>query len=284
MRIGVGLILLVLALVATGASPAYAGDKHCGGFGAVLGCPKVGGKVGDGAAVIDGSLTGGGGPGSGGPGSGGPGSSGSGRGSGAGNAVYVDTPTPCVVYFERYCRGVPRQKPTDPGTNDAVPGAPAVTIRDIAVFRPQSATQYMQPDGWIVVGLPTNFYAAIDRHVVAGTLLGAPADVRFTPVGYRWHYGDGNSAQLSTKGSAWGTLARHEFEATPTSHTYWASGTYVIELDVEYTAEYRFAGGQWIALRGTIVLPANDLIATAGDAVTVLVDRDCSQPPLGPGC
>jgi hypothetical protein len=33
-----------------------------------------------------------------------------------------------------------------------------------------------------------------------------------------------------------------------------------------------------------IVLAANDLVATAGDAVTVLVDRDCTRTPRGPGC
>jgi hypothetical protein len=142
----------------------------------------------------------------------------------------------------------------------------------------------MQPDGWMVVGLPTNFYAQIDRHIVAGTLLGASADVRFTPVAYRWRYGDGSSARLATKGAAWAPLGLREFDATATSHVYRASGTYVIELDVEYTAEYRFAGGSWTSLSGIIVLPANDLLATAGDAVTVLVDRDCAQPPSGPGC
>jgi hypothetical protein len=165
-----------------------------------------------------------------------------------------------------------------------VSGAPLVTIRDLAVFRPQPATQFMQPDGWMVVGLPTNVYAAIDRHVVSGTLLGLAADVRFTPVGYEWRYGDGASAWLPDKGASWRASGLSEFDATATSHVFRASGTYLIELDVEYTAEYRFAGGAWTGLRGVIVLAANDLAATAGDAVTVLVDRDCTRTPRGPGC
>jgi hypothetical protein len=33
-----------------------------------------------------------------------------------------------------------------------------------------------------------------------------------------------------------------------------------------------------------LVVPANDLVAVAGSAVTVLVDRDCATAPHGPGC
>jgi hypothetical protein len=186
---------------------------------------------------------------------------------------------PCEEVFAGFCYGQGRGKPVEP-----TPSIPAITLSDLAVFRPQAAVQFMQPDGWMVVGLPTNFVAVIDRHVVSGTLLGAPADVRFTPVAYRWRYGDGTAARLGTRGASWASLGLSEFDATSTSHVYRASGTYVIELDVEYTAEYRFAGGAWTSLTGVIVLPANDLVATAGGAVTVLVDRDCAREPAGPGC
>ncbi len=75
-----------------------------------------------------------------------------------------------------------------------------------------------------------------------------------------------------------------EFDATATSHIYRAPGTYVIDLDVDYTAHYRVLDGSWVRIPGTLSLPANRLIATAGDAVTVLVDRDCATAPSGPGC
>ena len=295
----------------------------CSELGTVLGgCPQVRGQVGDGAAVIDGNLTTGGGSGSGGSGPGSPGSAGSagsagpggsgggdrgaagwgssgsagagssgvgaGTGAGVGPRAGADAAGPqCVTRWGRWCAawtGLTPPQPAQPETVEAVPGAPVVTIRDLAVFRPQPATQFMQPDGWMVVGLPTNFYAAIDRHVVSGTLLGLAADVRFTPIGYEWHYGDGASAWLPDKGASWQASGLSEFDATATSHVFRASGTYLIELDVEYTAEYRFAGGAWTSLRGVIVLAANDLVATAGDAVTVLVDRDCTRTPRGPGC
>lgn len=263
------LSMLVTSSLALGLSPATASTEgHCAGFEAVTGCPNVGGEVGDGGATLSGNVTNPGSPGS--PSPGGP---------SGGSGTSTLPPMPCEEVFAGLCYGDGRDKPADPA-----PGIPSVTWSDLAVFRPQPAIQYMQPDGWMVVGLPTNFVAVIERHVVAGTLLGSPADVRFTPQAYRWRYGDGESARHGTTGASWQALGLREFDATPTSHVYRASGTYVIELDVEYTAEYRFAGGSWRAMSGIIVLPANDLIATAGEAVTVLVDRDCGRAPAGPGC
>ena len=262
-------LVLVMSAGALGATPEpFVVASTCSEAGAILGgCPTVGGSTTSDGAVLDGQLTVGGSPGSG-------GSSGGGA---SGDPTLP--PRPCEEVFAGYCYGEGLGKPGDPA-----PGLPPVTLSDLAVFRPQAAVQYMQPDGWMVVGLSTNFVAVIDRHVVSGTLLGLPADVRFTPVAYRWRYGDGTAARLGSRGASWKMLGLREFDPTPTSHIYRASGTYVIELDVEYTAEYRFAGGSWTSLNGVIVLPANDLVATAGGAVTVLVDRDCARAPAGPGC
>lgn len=264
-------VLLAIAIVVAGCSlatslHAWASAGCAVEQQAITGCPSVGGSTTSDGAVLDGRLTMDGRAGSGGSSSGGA----------SGSTL---PPMPCEEVFAGLCYGEGRGKPVD-----AAPALPPVTLSDLAVFRPQAAVQYMQPDGWMVVGLPTNFVAVIERHVVSGTLLGLPADVRFTPVAYRWRYGDGTAARLGSRGASWKTLGLREFDPTPTSHVYAASGTYVIELDVEYTAEYRFAGGSWTSLSGVIVLPANDLVATAGGAVTVLVDRDCARAPAGPGC
>ena len=263
----IALLVLVSAGAVTAVPPILVVASSCSEAGTVLGgCPSVGGSTTSDGAVLDGRLTMDGRAGSGGSSSGGA----------SGSTL---PPMPCEEVFAGLCYGEGRGKPVE-----AAPALPPVTMSDLAVFRPQAAVQYMQPDGWMVVGLPTNFVAVIDRHVVSGTLLGLPADVRFTPVAYRWRYGDGTAARLGSRGASWAALGLREFDATATSHVYTASGTYVIELDVEYTAEYRFAGGAWTSLSGVIVLPANDLIATAGGAVTVLVDRDCARAPAGPGC
>ncbi len=142
----------------------------------------------------------------------------------------------------------------------------------------------MEPDGWTVAGLDTNFYAITGTHVVNGTLLGRPADVRFTPRSYLWAYGDGTSATKATMGGTWAAQGIAEFEPTPTSHVYDQLGDYTITLSIVFTAEYRFAGGPWRPVVGAITLPANDLYLRVGTAKTVLVERDCRQNPAGPGC
>ena len=175
--------------------------------------------------------------------------------------------------------------PGDAADDADASGPQVITLADIATFTPQSPVQYMQPDRWMVVGLPTNFYTDIAPHVVSGQLLGQPADVRFTPFAYAWNYGDGTAVTHPTPGATWQALGLNEFDPTPTSHIYEAEGTYTITLTVAYAAEYRYAGGPWTRIAGYLELPANELVAEAtGDAVTVLVDRDCTRAPRGPGC
>lgn len=159
-----------------------------------------------------------------------------------------------------------------------------VTLADIARFRPAPGIQRMEPDGWVVVGLPANVYSIVGTQIVAGELLGQSADVRFTPVAWQWNYGDGAAATLPTRGGTWAALGLREFDATPTSHSYQRAGSYTIRLSIVYRAEYRIAGGPFTPIAGTITLPANELHITASGAKTVLVDRDCTVAPRGPGC
>jgi hypothetical protein len=159
-----------------------------------------------------------------------------------------------------------------------------VTLADIATFRPTPGTDHMEPDGWAVAGLDTNFYAVAAPQVVPGTLLGRPAEVRFTAVGYHWEYGDGTAAARATPGATWDRLRLPEFDPTPTSHVYAVLGDYTIHLRIDYRAAYRFDSPDFVPIDGTITLPANDLRITVGDAKTVLVNHDCAADPHGPGC
>jgi hypothetical protein len=159
-----------------------------------------------------------------------------------------------------------------------------VTLDDIASFAPAVGGNHMEPNGWIVVGLDTNFYSDGGTRVVDGTLLGLPASVRFTPLSWRWSYGDASSRTSATPGASWAAQNLQEFDATSTSHVFAEPGTYAIDLTVRYAAEYQFAGSGWVAIAGTLELPANRIVATANDANTVLVNRDCRQNPGGPGC
>ncbi|MCC6269840.1 MAG: hypothetical protein IT190_01035 [Microbacteriaceae bacterium] len=161
-----------------------------------------------------------------------------------------------------------------------------VTLSDVARFRPNPGIDLMEPNGWMIVGLSTNFYAHATQHIKAGTLLGGPASVRFTPVRYAWTYGDGATRTTSTPGATWAAQRINEFDATPTSHIYRAPGRYVIDLTIGYAPEYRLESStEWIPVSGLVWVPANRLVAVAsGGAKTVLVEDECTINPSGPGC
>ena len=194
---------------------------------------------------------------------------------GGGTAAPADPLDDCLYLLQERCLAA--------GPGRTAPVRP-ITWADIAQFRPDPGIQIMEPNGWAVIGLDTNFYATTGTQVLQGTLLGQPAAVRFTPVAWTWSYGDGASATRTTGGASWASLGIPEFDPTPTSHVYVRSGNYAIDLVVEFAAEYQFAGTRWIGIDGTLGVPTNRLAATSGDATTVLVDRDCARNPSGPGC
>ncbi|MEO6200635.1 MAG: hypothetical protein ABIX44_05670 [Cryobacterium sp.] len=174
-------------------------------------------------------------------------------------------------------------------TVNCTPGSPCdpsliVSMRDLVNFKAATPSQGMEPHGWMVIGLPTNFIAQASAHTRSGLLLGFPAQVRFTPVAYRWNYGDGSTGSSATGGATWATQNLPEFSVTATSHTFRTRGNFVIGLSVDYAAEYRFAAQPWRAIGGTLSVPANPLTARAGTARTVLVDRECTGNASGPGC
>ncbi|WP_173923395.1 hypothetical protein [Agromyces sp. Marseille-P2726] len=157
-------------------------------------------------------------------------------------------------------------------------------LRDIASFRPAAPVNDMEPGGWAVQGLPANFVAAASVQVVSGTLLGQPADVRFTPVGYRWIHSDGGLVVNGGPGATWAALGQAEFTDTPTSHTYAAAGEFAVELEVVLSAEYRFAGSAWRPIAGTLAISSGPQRVLVGQFDTVLTNGDCIANPAGPGC
>jgi hypothetical protein len=170
---------------------------------------------------------------------------------------------------------------TPPPVSGAVP---AVSLSDIAGFRPVAGVTAMEPSGWAVVGLETNFFVTGGESIAEGMLLGQPARVHFTPVTWRWDYGDGDTTVAQTPGASWETLRAEEFEKTPSSHAYETRGQYVITTIVDYTAEYSLAGSGWTPITGTVPVPTNDVTAIAGHIRTALVAHDCTTNPHGTGC
>jgi hypothetical protein len=171
-----------------------------------------------------------------------------------------------------------------PAAPPADPASAPVTLRDIASFRPATPGNGMEPGGWAIVRLPANFVAAASVEVVPGTLLGQPADVRFTPVGYRWTHSDGAIVESGTPGATWAALSQREFTQTPTSHVYATAGEYTVELAVVLRAEYRFAGSAWRSIAGTLTVAGAPQRVLVGEFDTVLTPGDCNADPSGPGC
>ena len=205
-------------------------------------------------------------------------------GSGGGRSKGGGKPRPSSPTPPPVCRGLPAACQKIIVIPPGAPGNPSVTINDLKNFPAVPGTDHMEPAGWMIVGLDTNFYSVVGVEIVNGTLLGRPASVRFTPISWHWTYGDGTTATRATPGATWAAQGIREFDPTTTSHVYSRAGTYVIDLSITFTADYRFNGGKWTRVFGTLTLPANRLVATAGDAKTVLVNHDCTQNPHGPGC
>ena len=254
------MLVVALGMMNAGGQSAFAAAGDCSTQELQNGtCSVVGGgsdvviEVGDTSSGPGGGTTGGGGTGTGGTGT-------------------ADAEVECFGGI-RECYDVTSDDPAGP-----------VTIRDIAAFRPTPEIDHMEPNGWMVVGLDTNFYATGGVRTVSGQLLGASAKVRFHPAAWTWNYGDGATRTSATRGGPWATLRIPEFDQTGTSHVYRTAGEYTIRLSVTYYAEYQYAGSPWYPVIGTLAVPANPLVATAGSADTVLVEEECTRNPDGPGC
>ncbi|KQV07588.1 hypothetical protein ASC63_10125 [Leifsonia sp. Root112D2] len=177
----------------------------------------------------------------------------------------------------------------DPISAWCVPKSPcdpafSVSASDLVSFAPATPTISMEPNGWGVVGLPTNFVARAVGDMQSGMLLGYQASVRFTALSYTWNYGDGGSRTTSASGATWRALGVPEFSATDTSHVFTRSGVYPVRLTVNYGAEYRYAGQGWRQVIGTVAASSGVLDVVVGEAKTVLVNHDCAANPHGPGC
>jgi hypothetical protein len=163
-----------------------------------------------------------------------------------------------------------------------------LALSDLASFSPRAAVIRMEPSGWMLRGLPANFIAdtvagRAQSEETAGTLLGRPISVRFTPTSYTWSWGDGSSDTVTTAGRTWDELGVPRFTPTATSHVYDERGTVTVSLEIAHRVEYSLNGAPWTTVVGTVATAAS-IDAYVGTARTVLVDGDCTQHPDDPGC
>lgn len=182
-----------------------------------------------------------------------------------------------------FCRSL-----TPVGVASGQPFAPtapgwSVTVSDLARFVPSSATVAGEPDNIAVVGLPANFVSSAMTETIPGAVLGRALNIRFTPVGYAFEYGDGGKRTSSTPGAPWGASDQVQFTPTDTSHVYMQPGTYTVAVTVTYAAEVDLGAG-WIPINGTLIGPAASQQVRVVRAHTALVQGTCSERPGSPGC
>jgi len=159
-----------------------------------------------------------------------------------------------------------------------------VTTTDLENFPTHATPTRMEPNGWAITGLAANFWTDATTQIGEGLLLGQPAQVRFTPIGYHWNYGDGTTTTSTTGGASWDNLGLTEFSPTTTSHTYTTTGKYTVTLTIDYHADYSFGDQGWRPVQGTVTTPSTPLTITAANETTVLVAHNCLTNPHGPGC
>ena len=181
----------------------------------------------------------------------------------------------------------PQFVPTIAAPTAACPLCSAETIirvSDLQNFPAPIAPTGMEPNGWAIVGLAANFWTGASTHISDGLLLGQPAQVLFTPIGFHWSFGDGSTASSATGGASWEALGLAEFTTTDTSHKYTAKGTYSVVLTIDYHADYSFGDQGWRPVDGIVTVPSAPFTVMAANESTVLVAEDCLANPRGPGC
>jgi hypothetical protein len=193
----------------------------------------------------------------------------------------------CSVIVAGRCRAgspnrnppvTPQQRPAVPRV--VIPPTPPSSISDLAHFSPAPASFVIEPGSWTLPRLATNMYSHARQHEVPGQLLGWPLEVRFTPQSFRWTYGDGSSATSGGGGSSWGGA---QFSVTQTSHVYRQPGVYSVGLSIDYTVSYRFVGGNFVSLPGTVSQSGGVQQLTVLRVTPVLVNQGCEVTTLRDG-
>lgn len=172
--------------------------------------------------------------------------------------------------------------PPPPGEPLEAESFDPITLSDLAAFRPLVGQLVVEPDGWGVVGTPTNFYATAETHTMSGELFDVPIEVRWTPTSYVFDYGDGTSERSDASGTAW-RGPEESWTETGTSHTYASRDDVTASLTVVFTAEVD-AGGGWFPVPGTLPVAAPSVPVKIFEVGTVLTDGDCMANPMAAGC
>ncbi|WP_344344435.1 hypothetical protein [Agrococcus versicolor] len=197
------------------------------------------------------------------------------------SVAITESATPDLRSNQRPLRCARRESPCS-SQSEAVTTPAPITISDLVGFTPAVGELVVQPEGWGVLGIPTNFVATATEHVQDGTLLGQPVQVRWRPTAFTFDYGDGTIVTMPDGGARWSS-ASDDWAETSTSHAYGARGQYTASVAVTFEADLGSAAG-WTPVPGSLDLAAPAEGVQVFEVQTVLTRGDCLAYPDDPGC
>jgi len=162
------------------------------------------------------------------------------------------------VYVGRLCL-TPAQAAQQAGE-----GAPVLTAEQFRRLPLPAGVVHVQPgNGRTLVNVPTNVYVEARTVTLPTTVLGRAVQVRATPVGYAWTFGDGAHLDTHDPGAPYPDLR--------TTHTYLAPGARRVTLATTYRGEYSVDGAPWLPVDGTATVTgpavALTVVATRSELV-----------------
>jgi len=149
-------------------------------------------------------------------------------------------------------------------TTEPAPGAPpaaaipGLTLTDFQQLPLRAGSSQVEPPGGnVLVGMPTNVFAAESAPTLLQTVsLGVPIQVRATPSRYSWDFGDGHTlGPTSQPGGAYPALTN--------THEYTARGAFDIVMTTYYTGEYSIDGDIWLPIPGEAEVESSAVTVTA---------------------
>lgn len=128
------------------------------------------------------------------------------------------------------------------GADDPAEGGPAQITEQMIFDQARQAAPktiiHAEPVVKSYVNVPTNFYADDEAVTTTITVAGLNVDVRFTPTGFQWKFGDGGTGSgVGVKGAPVGGAGAVE-------HVFKRSGSYGITLTRTYAVKFRLPNGQ----------------------------------------
>jgi hypothetical protein len=151
----------------------------------------------------------------------------------------------------------------DPSTTapEPTPGLVARAFKRIPL--PEAKLIIQPPNGRTLVNFETNFYTEQGEFTRTVTLLGRQVELRIWPASFAWRFGDGESQESTSPGSAYPGL-----EIT---HEYQQRGPVSPSVDTTYAAQFRVGQGPWRDVAGTVTIPGSPQELRVVEARPVLV-------------